>query len=397
MDPEHWRRVEGLFHGALEHEGPARAVFLDGACTDPDLRREVETLLAHSAGCVLDRPADSLVAGSQLGPYRVEGPIGSGGMGTVYKALDTRLNRAVAIKVSAARFSARFEREARAIGALNHPNVCTLYDIGPNYLVMEFVEGASLQELLRERRLPVEETRQYALQVAAAMEAAHAAGIVHRDLKPGNVIVTSSSVVKVLDFGLAKMTQPPMQRGESESTATIAAQSAYTREGAVMGTPSYMSPEQALGKFLDARSDVFAFGVLLYEMLTGRKAFGGDSALEVLSGIIHVEVPPPSASNPDAGIELDSLVARCLRKDPADRFQSMVEVRRELKAIMAGTSATITVERQPPPIPRRRWIREAGLAAGVLGLTAGFLWWRSFPANSPDDGGGAPKMTRVTY
>jgi serine/threonine protein kinase len=398
MDPEHWRRVEQLFHEALKHEGPARAAFLDGVCSDPDLRREVETLLLHSQDTPPDPTAAPPAPGTQLGPYRVEGPIGSGGMGTVYKAIDTRLNRAVAIKISAARFSARFEREARAIAALNHPYVCTLYDIGPNYLVMEYLDGVTLHQLVRDRRLPVEEALQYAQQIAAAMEAAHAAGIVHRDLKPGNVMITPAGLVKVLDFGLAKLT-PAMPLAESAATATIAGDTQYTRAGAVMGSPAYMSPEQALNKPLDARSDIFSFGIVVYEMLASRQAFRGDTTIELLSGIIHVEVPPPSANNPEVGPELDLLVARCLRKDPAERFASMSEVRRELEAIAGGTSTTVTVERKAPPprVPSRAWIKWAALSAAAMVLAAvGFLVWRSLPGTPSDDAGGAPKMTRIT-
>jgi eukaryotic-like serine/threonine-protein kinase len=318
-------------------------------------------------------------------------------MGEVYRARDTRLDRTVAIKVLAERFGGRFDREARAVAALNHPNICTLHDVGPDYLVMEYVEGATLQQVLRKQHLPVGEALHYALQIADAMDAAHAAGIVHRDLKPGNVMVTSKGLVKVLDFGLAKMTQPAMQADGSDLTVTMAADTEHTRTGAIMGSPAYMSPEQALGKHLDARSDIFAFGVLLYEMLAGRQAFHGDSALEVLSGIIHLEPPPPSAANPDVASPLDSLVAKCLRKDPAQRFQSIGEVQRELQGMLAGASGAISVEHKPGPIPKRRAKRWVGAAAGTLGLAAAaFLLWRNFPAKSSDDIGGAPEVSRVT-
>src|SRR3954454_14678837 len=216
MDPARLREVEEIFHRALEHKGPARAAFLDGACSDPEVRRAVEARLDDSG----EPAGGELAAGTRLGPYRVEGPIGAGGMGTVYKAMDERLNRPVAIKIASARFSARFKREAHAIAALNHPYVCTLYDIGPNYFVMEYVDGSSLRQLLRERRLSLDEALQYATQIAAAMEAAHAAGIVHRDLKPGNVMVTKAGLVKVLDFGLAQMTGLAAGAG-SEATITI--------------------------------------------------------------------------------------------------------------------------------------------------------------------------------
>jgi eukaryotic-like serine/threonine-protein kinase len=390
MDPDRPRRVEEILHGALEHEGPARAAYLDGACPNAETRREVEALIAQSDD------ASWPASGTTLGPYRIEGPIGAGGMGTVYKALDTRLHRPVAIKISAARFSDRFEREARAIAALNHPYVCTLYDIGPNYLVMEYVEGVSLRQLLRERAVPIEETLQYAAQIAAAMEAAHAAGIIHRDLKPGNVMVTRTGLIKVLDFGLAKVMQPVQLLGEAESTATVAMDSGPTRIGAIMGSTSYMSPEQALGKQLDSRSDIFAFGALLYEMLTRRQAFRGDSTVEVLSGIIHVELPPPSAFSPAVPPPLDALVARCLRKDPAQRLQSMIEVQRELKAMIGGTSSAVSTAAKPNPAPARRSWRPAAAFAAALALAAiGVLLWRMLRPIS-NDAGGAPEISRVT-
>jgi serine/threonine protein kinase/dipeptidyl aminopeptidase/acylaminoacyl peptidase len=403
MDAEHSRRVDQLFHEALEYRGSDRTTFLNRTCSDPDLRREVEALLARSHDPV--QPAASLAPGTQLGPYRVESSIGSGGMGTVYRAIDTRLNRPVAIKIATAKFSARFEREARAIAALNHPYVCTLYDVGPNYLVMEYVDGVTLHDLIRERRLPVDEALQYAMQIAAAMEAAHAAGIVHRDLKPGNIMVTRGGLVKVLDFGLAKL-KLPATVAESAATATIGGDTQYTREGVILGSPAYMSPEQALDKPLDARSDVFSFGIVLYEMLASRQAFRGDTTIDLLSGIIHVEVPPPSATNPNVGPALDALVGRCLRKDPAQRFESMTEVRRELKAIAGGTTTSVTVEYPPPPpppptplqpVPFRGSKRRIAIGAALAGLAAAaLLLWRGLPKSSTEDSGGAPVMNRVT-
>jgi Tol biopolymer transport system component/predicted Ser/Thr protein kinase len=331
--------------------------------------------------------AYNLQPGGRLGPYQILGAVGAGGMGQVFRARDTRLDRTVAIKVSAARFSGRFDGEARAVASLNHPNICTLYDVGPNYLVMEYVEGATLQQMLRPGRLPVDDALRYAGQIAAAMAAAHAAGIVHRDLKPGNVMVNRAGLVKVLDFGLAKMTQPIMQRGESEATATLAAAAGHTGVGGIVGSPMYMSPEQALSKAVDARSDIFSFGLLLYEMLAGRTAFRG-STLEVLAGILHAEAPPLGTVNPAVGDELTSLVARCLRKDAGQRFQSMAEVQRELEAL---------AKPKPKPTPKPRWLPRIGIAAAVLGLAAAsLLVWRKLDSASPDDMLGAPEITRVT-
>ena len=404
MKPELWKKIDELFAAAQAQPRDQRAAFLDRACEgDQELRAELESLLsaATSDKSFLDHPAaptsdwPALKPGDKLGAFEVAERIGRGGMGEVYKAIDRRLNRTVALKFSASRFSDRFEREARAIAALNHPHVCTLYDIGPNYLVMEYVEGTTLRQISQERRLPVEEAILYATQIAGAIEAAHAAGIIHRDLKPGNVMVNAVGQVKVLDFGLAKMIQPLISGSVSSLDTTVTNAGAPTRAGVILGSPAYMSPEQALGKPLDARCDIFSFGVLLYEMLTGQQAFAGDSTLEVVSGILRLDLPPPSAANPEVGGALDALVARSMRKDPAQRFQSMEEVRRELEGI-AGTPPAIPQKPKPPQVQKWSWVRWAALAAGLLILTAAaFLLWRKWPA-APADSGEAPEMTRVT-
>ena len=206
----------------------------------------------------------TLRAGDHLGPYEILSPIGAGGMGEVFKARDTRLARTVAIKVSAGKFTERFEREARAVAALSHPNVCTLYDVGPDYLVMEYIDGKALKG-----PLPIETALRYAREIASALDAAHRLNIVHRDLKPANVLVTKSGI-KLLDFGLAKM-------GASGPASDETVTKALTAEGSILGTLQYMAPEQLEGKEADARSDIFAFGCVLYEMITGRMAFEGDS------------------------------------------------------------------------------------------------------------------------
>ncbi|HUB82432.1 MAG TPA: protein kinase [Bryobacteraceae bacterium] len=392
MDAESRSRVEAIYRGALEYEGPSRAAYLNGACPDPEMRRAVEAMLHPSPEAGAGGHGSPLGAGEMLGPYRIENAIGSGGMGTVYKALDTRLNRPVAIKISGARFSDRFEREARAIAALNHPSVCTLYDVGPNYLVMEFVEGVSLQQWMRGRIVPLAEVLQYAAQIAAAMQAAHEAGIVHRDLKPGNVMVTKTGAVKVLDFGLAKVVPPPAPPADSESTTTIDAE--FTRVGAIMGSPGYMSPEQAKGKPLDYRSDIFSFGVLLYEMVTGARAFRGDSTVEVLSGVIYLELPPPSRVNPNVGPALDVLVAGCLRKDPAQRFQTMAEVQRGLRGILAGPAPPTPTAAAPAARTRMGWL--AAALAGLALAASAVLLWRSVHRAPADDSLGVPQITSVT-
>src|SRR5450432_450675 len=239
----------------------------------------------------------SLKPQDRLGPYEILAPIGAGGMGEVYQARDTRLNRTVAVKVSAEQFSERFEREAHAIAALNHPHIWTLYDVGPNYLVMELIEGKPLKG-----PLPLAEALRYAVQMADALDAAHRKGIVHRDLKPANILVTKSGV-KLLDFGLAKLNQS--SGGDGRATETLA----MTEKGSVLGTYPYMSPEQLEGKDADARSDIFAFGAVLYEMLTGRRAFVGESAASIIGAILHTE--PASAPGKRSGRSM----AKCRRSE----------------------------------------------------------------------------------
>src|SRR5450759_424455 len=258
--------------------------------------------------------------GAPLGPYVLLAPIGAGGMGEVWKARDSRLNRVVAIKRLKGQHSARFEQEAHAIAALNHPHICQIYDVGPDYLVMEYVEGQPLRGPLR-----VEEAVKLALQIAGALEEAHGRGILHRDLKPGNILVTGKGAAKLLDFGLAKL----MTDSDTDATKTI--------EGTVMGTAAYMAPEQAEGKPLDERSDVFSFGAVLYEMLSGNRAFGGNSTAQVLSAVLRDDPSPLQAP-----AELQRIVGRCLAKQPRDRFPSMGELRVALEQISAKP-----VERQP--------------------------------------------------
>jgi eukaryotic-like serine/threonine-protein kinase len=255
--------------------------------------------------------------GDKFGPYEIVSAVGKGGMGEVWKARDTRLDRDVAIKFCGSEFSSRFKREAKAIAALNHPNICQIYDIGPDYLVMEYIKGAPPRG-----PLAAPEAVRLALGIAAALEAAHAKGITHRDLKPANILVTQSGI-KLLDFGLALV-------NDNSGVDVANAPTALSVAGAVMGTIAYMSPEQAQGKPADARSDIFAFGLVLYEMLSGRQAFAGNSAVETMAAVIREEPAPL-----DAPAKLSEIVTRCLRKSPAARFQTMSEVRTALELISA--------------------------------------------------------------
>ena len=357
MSPERLRQVEELYHLARERPLEERADML--AQADPELRREVESLLAQNGEDLLDRPAmevavklledssaERLALGAQLGPYKIESSIGAGGMGQVYKARDTRLGRAVAIKVSSKQFNARFEREARAISALNHPHICTLYDVGPDYLVMELVEGATLAARLKKGQLPLDQVLRYGVEIAGALDQAHRSGVIHRDLKPCNIMITKLGV-KVLDFGLAKTT------GESVTASNV-----------VMGTPGYMAPEQLEGKACDARTDIYALGLLLREMTTGK----GSESLEAL---------PPQFAH---------VVERCLVKEPEGRWQAASDIKEELHWI-----ATALV---PGKIETRksRWQLGTGVAiAGLLVAGALTLWWNR--SNTPE----APTLRYLTY
>ena len=324
MNSEQWQRVEELYHAALDHPAGQRAAFLKEACPDDDLRREVESLLASDRpdGTVLDSPAweRRLSPGERIGPYQIVSRIGAGGMGEVWKARDTRLGREVAIKVCASRFSDRFKREARAIAALNHPHICTLFDVGADCLVMEYIEGKPVQG-----PLPLDQVLKLGAQIADALSAAHRKGIVHRDLKPANILVTGPKGhpgVKLLDFGLAKMDKAAAHA----SGATLP--SSETRDGAILGTLQYMAPEQLQGRETDARSDIFSLGCVLYELLAGRRAFEGSDSASITAAILKEEPPPLTA--PLASGAFARLVRKCLAKDPDDRWQSASDLRDEL-------------------------------------------------------------------
>jgi Tol biopolymer transport system component len=313
----------------------------------------------------------TLAAGSKLGPYEILAQVGAGGMGEVYRARDTRLDRTVAVKVlpphlsSSEEMRQRFEREARAISQLSHAHICALYDVGSHegteYLVMEFLEGETLASRLAGGPLPVEQTLKFGAEIIDALDKAHRQGIVHRDLKPGNVMITKSGV-KLLDFGLAKAMAPASQLSGLTSMPTVATPQNLTQQGTILGTFQYMAPEQLEGAEADARSDIFAFGAVLYEMATGRKAFSGKSQASLIGSILKDDPAPISSIQPMTPPALDRVVKTCLAKDPDDRFQTAHDVKLQLDWIAEGGSQAGV----PAPVAARRKSREK-LAWGVAG------------------------------
>lgn len=328
------------------------------------------------------RQAVSLVPGTRLGPYEILAAVGAGGMGDVYRAKDRRLDRIVAVKVARAEFSERFEREARAAAALNHPHVCQLYDVGPNYLVMEFVDGAPLGPVASPERL-----LDLATQVADGLAAAHAAGIVHRDLKPTNILVSRNGQVKILDFGLAAVEAKPP--GASDVTA----QAVITGSGALVGTVAYMSPEQARGQSVDARTDLWSLGVVLYEIATGARPFDGPTPAVIFEAILGRAPQPVRQQNPKLSVELERIIDRLLEKDRETRYQSAADVRADLKRVGRSSDAAHAAASTPreklastgthqiPPAARLRRppYRLAGLGAFAILLVAAGVTYLSLP------------------
>lgn len=365
MTPDRWRTVEELYHAASDRPAEDRAVLLAEACHgDEDLRREVEELLEQSDDpeSLLDRPArprldhPELQPGHTLGPYRILELIGSGGMGRVYKALDTRLGRTVAIKISRAGFTGRFRREARAVAALNHPHICTLYDLGPNYLVMEFVEGAPVKG-----PLPLLQALKVAIAIADALDSAHRKGVVHRDLKPANILLTESGP-KLLDFGLAKLEAAPSIPESITWTSTS--------QATIAGTMQYMAPEQLQGRGADVRSDIFSLGLVLFEMLTGRPAFDADNTASLIAAVLTSH-PHARLHLPNLPADLERVLDRTLAKDPENRWQSARDLKAALELIAAPA---------PPPPASARGRRTPWILAGVFASIAAVLAWMQWGA-----------------
>jgi eukaryotic-like serine/threonine-protein kinase len=343
MTPERWRQVERLYHAALDRKPGERSAFLAKACNgDENLRREVGSLLAseQSPHSLLEHPAwegepatVGLALRTEIGPYRIEAILGEGGMGVVYRALDTKLNRPVAIKflfeeLADAAARRRFQREAQTASSLNHPHILTVHDAGEfegrQYLVTEFVDGGTLKDWANREKRTWREIVELLTGVADGLAVAHAAGILHRDIKPANILVARNGYAKLADFGLAKLTEGTGR----DVTRTLT--EARTGRGFIVGTIAYMSPEQALGKPLDARSDIFSFGVVLYELLAGQRPFCGASDLEVLKTIIHGSFPPLRADIP---LGLRTIVEKALEKDPAERYQTMRDMVVDLRKL----------------------------------------------------------------
>ena len=324
--------------------------------------------------------------GRTVSHYEILEKLGEGGMGVVYKARDTRLERSVAVKilppekVADAERTRRFIQEAKTASALNHPHIITIHDIaedrGTQFMVMEYVPGKTLDQTIRRHGLRLNEALKYAVQIADALAAAHEAGVIHRDLKPGNVMITEKGQVKVLDFGLAKLTE----KVESEQAATRTLELAaapHTEEGTVLGTVAYMSPEQAEARKIDARSDIFSFGSLLYEMVTGRKAFQGETKLSTLSAILRDEPKPATETGEAVPRDLQKIIARCLRKDPARRFQTMADLKVALEEVKEESESGQLPEAVPVPPPRAGSRRIYSAAALLLVLGAAAWWWKS--------------------
>src|SRR5436853_457180 len=352
MNPEQWRKIHELFEAALERPADERVAFLARACVgDEETQRRVEAMLAADAqdDLMMDRPAyqaasalatsmsgiddSQSFSGEMIGVYRLMAELGHGGMGTVYLAYDTRLGRQAALKLLPSRLInnpervRRLQREARAATALNHPNIITIYDFGQengrDYIASEFVEGRTLRDYVGNPDLTLNQILDVAIQVASALSAAHAVGIVHRDIKPENIMLRRDGYVKILDFGLAKLIEKDSDLGTEAETRALELK---TSPGILMGTVAYMSPEQARGLPLDARTDIWSLGVVLYEMVTGQKPFDGQTPTDVIISIAEREPSPLTSRTPEAPIELERIVMKAIAKGRDTRYQTAAEL-----------------------------------------------------------------------
>ena len=410
MTPERWQEIKKVLAAVLEREPAERAAYLDEVCAEPLLRREVDSLVAaheQGANSFMEQPdveSNALKSGTNLGPYEIVALVGAGGMGEVYEARDPKLGRSVAVKVLPSalvhdtEYLARFQREARMLASLNHPNIATIHGLeqadGVHYLVMELVLGETLAERIRKGPLPLEQALKIASQIAEALEAAHEKGVIHRDLKPANVKVTPEGRVKVLDFGLAKAFASRLDQSHASTLTAMG-----TEDGRILGTSAYMSPEQARGKPIDKRTDIWAFGCVFYELLTGKQAFRGETTQDTIAAVLEHD-PDWEALKPPTPATICDLLRRCLQKDPQRRLRDFGDARIELEETLIPRAATEPTKggdsaasrlRTPPArrwrgSPRRnsiavrreaRWISVVVLAillAALFGLSVG--GWR---------------------
>ena len=394
MTPERWQQIRDVLEKAMELAPIERSAFLNQSCSsDQSLRQEVETLLVSSpdvrSSFLQSAPLQAtLASGTKLGEYEVKSLLGAGGMGVVYRARDLRLGRDVAIKVLPSLLSAdsdrlrRFEQEARAAAALNHPNILAVFQMGTYegapYLVSELLEGETLREQIKRGRLAVRKAIDYGVQIARGLAAAHEKGIVHRDLKPENLFVTKDGRVKILDFGLAKLTQP--QSSSEHSALTF---SEGTEVGVVMGTVGYMSPEQVRGQSADSRSDIFALGAILYEMLAGKRAFQKPTSPETMTAILNEDPPGISQVTTDIPPALQRVVHRCLEKNPEQRFQSASDLAFALDALSDSSGYSTSDVAGAKPHSGRFWGIAASVATVALACS-GLLAWRSLHSRTAD-------------